>query len=460
MGTQEKTPDRGWLSGIAVIITITIAAATVMVFNAPGNPAQADPTIELESGADQLSAQHREAAKIEPSEQQMQRLAADNNAFACDMYAELASKEEGNLTYSPFSISFALAMVNAGARGNTKAEIKDAMHFTLDDAALVRAFGDQCYRFDQLTEKLRRQAGDDAANGIFAANSAWIDHSVDLVPAYEQVITDGFKALVRTIDFQDPPAVVKAINGWTAEQTRDKIPEVLGLADIKPTTVMALVSCLTFDLSWQENWHYLVEDGPFLLITGQPVEVPMLKTTWVAPLAITDTYSALNIPLRDRDMSLVLILPNELDGLAELESQLSGELIAAIGAELVPAEVTMTFPKFKLDDRIKVKPMLQALGINDAFTMAADLSGIGTAGGDELYVDEVIHGADTEVNEKGVGAAAATVVLIGRKGGPVYDEMPERQAEFTADHPFLFLIQDNVTGAVLFMGRVLDPTQG
>ncbi|MBN2082828.1 serpin family protein [bacterium] len=401
---------------------------------------------------------------------QMTALAGNNNDFGCDLYQRLVAEGE-NLTFSPFSISTALAMVYAGAKGNTKQQIKDVMRFDLPDEQLVKAFGDQCCRFDQVrgeshdyyeyAEELGMDADEASAGliigGVFTANSLWLADRFTIDKHYQRLVENDFNAKIETIDLGSAEAV-RRINAWTNAQTLGQVPQVVDQGVVNDDSAVVLVSCLTLDLGWPPNDTYDVKDLPFSVGRLSKPKVPMLTKSQKYPVAMTDDFTALSMPLCSNVISLLIILPNETFGIGDVENQLTGELLADINRHLKDTETDLFLPKFKITFDCQLIDNLAVMGITDAFSPArADLTGMGTSSRGNVFIGEIIHKVSTEVNEEGVGAAAATAV-IGYDSKVMFHEPPER-IEFKADHPFIFLIQDTETHAVLFMGRIVNPRQ-
>jgi serpin B len=388
----------------------------------------------------------------------MKSLAADNNAFACDLYQALRKSRTDNLTCSPFSLSLGMAMVYAGARGDTRQQIANGMHFTLSDTELVAAFADQCYRLNTGIGGTFEYGGKMCDSSVLTANSLWVDHSVELVPEYRQLINETLNAKVETVDFSNQKSVTAKVNEWTAIQTQGQLTDYVAANAIPPRAAFVLVNCVLLNAAWQINCSFPevdTQDAAFFLSGEEQVTVPMMEQEGPYRVAVADKFVALDMPLEfSRNVSFIVILPNEITGLDQLESELSAALLQEIRSNLSTTLVELYLPRFAIEGNIDADRALQALGIADVFSSKANLSGIGSCGINKLCLSKVIHNARTEVDETGVRAAAVSQ-LVGYALG--ISRPPPDKIVFRADHPFAFLIQDTETGAVLFMGRVLNP---
>jgi len=367
-------------------------------------------------------------------------LARDNNEFACDLHRELAASTGGNLTCSPYSVSVALAMVHAGAVGNSRDEITETMHFKLDGPELYEAFACQSKLIDE-------QAG-----GVLA-NSAWVDESFALEAEYERLIKGTFESELATVDFDQVSQAIDRINGWTRETTNDRIKEIVTESEVKSTTVLVLVNCIDLDMQWDVKFADRQAGYQFTLADGTQVPVELMRRKSKCGYTYTDEYTAVRLGFKAGDSrEMIVIVPNEHDGLAGLEAGLDAGFLAGLNEEFYPREVEAYLPPLAMESRHDLIPALKALGINDIFGMQADLSGISVSEGREIFVSAVVQQALTEVDEEGVKASAATAVSVSRKSAP------QPPAKLVADRPFMFIVQDSRTGAALFMGRVADPS--
>ena len=368
-------------------------------------------------------------------------LAAGNTAFAVDLYHQLRGAE-GNLFFSPYSISTALAMTYAGARGNTETQMAQALHFDLDQEALHSAFADLEAHLAQIQAK-----GDIA---LLVANALWPQVGYAFLAAFLDLCQRNYGVTITPVDYAaDQEAARQQINAWVEEKTRDKIKELLKPPHVTPLTTLILVNAIYFKGNWASQFDPEdTEDGPFYRLAGDAVKAPMMRQTARFGYHELDGLQVLELPYVGGDLSMLILLPQERDGLPALEAALTVDNLALWSQRLYPTKVQLVLPRFKLSGEFDLGETLEAMGMVDAFHGSADFSGM--TGQRDLFISAVVHKAFVDVNEEGTEAAAATAVMMARGFSP--------SPLFVADHPFLFLIRENSTGSVLFLGRVMDPT--
>jgi serpin B len=378
-----------------------------------------------------------------------QALQAGNTAFAADLYQTLRSEPAAqgkNLFFSPHSISLALAMTYAGARGNTATQMASALHYTLPQAQLHPAFN----ALDQALMSRGKTAK--APNGVpfrlNVANSVWGAPQTHFVPAFLDTLAESYGAGIRLTDFaRDPEAARKSINAWVAGQTADKIQELLTQGTIDQGTRMVLVNAIYFNAAWQTPFDAkATQAGTFHGANGD-VPAQLMSEVVEAPYAEGEGWQAVSLPYDGNELSFVAILPSDL---AKFEAGFTGEQANQIASSLSTAGVTLKLPKFKIPGAsFSLKTALEARGMTDAFSSdLADYSGM--ADKERLFLTDVVHQAFVSVDEKGTEAAAATAVIAAGTAAP------SKQVTLTLDKPFLFFVRDDATGAVLFLGRVLS----
>jgi serpin B len=364
-----------------------------------------------------------------------------NNAFALDMYQEAAGTE-GNLFFSPFSITAALSMVYAGAEGESEAEIASAMGVT-DEALWHDKLG---LLFDDLVGPHHRPYT------LSGANRVWAQEGLDVQASFEDLMAEAYNAPLERLDISaDPDKATDKINRWVSRQTRGFIPELFERGDISAATMLVLCNAVYFEGDWAEQFEEdQTSDGAFFTLDGGQVQASLMHHTASYGYAELDGLQVAELPYEGDELSMVVLLPEEDDGIYELEAELSPETLASWVDAIQPREVEMTLPSFTMDYELPLKDTLKALGIEQIFDAgAADLSGMVPGGG--LYIEAARHKAYVDVFEHGTRAAAATGF------GADLTAAPE-SIVFTADHPFVFLIRDMLTGSILFMGRVEDPS--
>lgn len=360
--------------------------------------------------------------------------ASANTAFACDLHRRLAG-EPGNLVLAPVSLSSALAMTWAGARGRTGSEMASVLHFPPGREALHASQA-------ALRASLTRAGEAD----LRIANRLWGQAGLGFRDDFLAVCRDYYGAGLATLDFAaDPGAARGAINAWIADRTAGRVPELLRPADVDPDTRLVLTNALVFTGRWERPFdREATGDRPFHLADGEAVPVATMMGQGRFGHAALDDLEALELPYAGGRLACVILLPRERDGLPRLESRLAPDSLAAWLAALRPEDVTVALPRLSLASRLDLARVLAAMGMASAFGRGADFSGM--TGRRDLFVDRVVHEVRLAVDEAGTEGAAATAVAM--KRGRVV---------FRADRPFLFLVRDRETGAVLFLGRVVDP---
>jgi serpin B len=380
----------------------------------------------------------------------LSELVEGNSAFAFDLYRFLVKQQEDdNLFYSPYSISLALAMTYAGARGETEAQMADALHFTLSQDDLHPAFNvlDQ-----ELAQRGEGAEGKDPEGfRLNIANAIWGQKDYPFLDTFLDALAENYGAGLRVLDFAGAPEESRvAINDWVSEQTEGKIENLIPQGLIGPLTRLVLTNAIYFNAAWANPFEEnATKEGPFTLLDGSEVTVPMMRQTESFGYTEGDDYQAVELPYDGREMSMVILLP-ETGAFETLEDSLELEQVQAIVENLEYGQVALTMPKFEFDSGFNLKDALMAMGMLAAFSAEADFSGM--TGDRALSIAEVIHKAFVSVDEEGTEAAAATAVVM------VESAMPGQPVEVTIDHPFIFLIRDIETGAVLFVGRVVDPS--
>ncbi|XXY46683.1 serpin family protein [Sorangium sp. So ce269] len=376
----------------------------------------------------------------------LKELVGGNTDFALALYQQLAGMP-GNLFYSPYSMSSALAMTYAGARGATETEMAGALRFTLPQERLHPAF-------NALDLALaRRGQGAEGKDGegfrLNVANALWGQVGSSFAPSFLDVLAESYGAGLHVVDFAQAPDEARGIiNGWVAERTEDRIKDILPEGAIQPATRLVLTNAVYFNAAWQFPFdEEETAPGDFTLVDGTAVSVPMMNGSAQVGYGEGDGYEALELPYDGGELSMVLVLPAE--G-GDLEAGLDRERLEGVIGSLGTRSVTMTLPKFKFESTLDLVPQLVELGMPIAFTGRADFSGIDGQGG--LFISDVLHKAFVSVDEAGTEAAAATAVVIGETSAP-------EPATIRFDRPFLLFIRDIETGAILFVGRVMNPSE-
>jgi serpin B len=369
-----------------------------------------------------------------------------NSEFAFGLYQ--AIREEGdNLFYSPYSISLALAMTYAGARGETEQQMADTLHFDLPQDRLHPAFN----ALDlELASRGQTAAEEEDRFQLNIANSIWGQAGYSFLPEFVDVLGQNYGAGLRALDFaQETEKSRGVINDWVRDETEGNIKDLLQPGVITPDTRLVLANAIYFNASWRFPFPKgSTHDGVFYLLDGSEVSAPMMNQTERFGYAQGDGYQAVELPYA-RGKASMLILLSDAGRFQEFESSLDAERLDAILQELESRNIALTMPRFSYDLHLSLAETLEGMGMHDAFGGAADFSAM--TGGRDLFIGAVEHKAFVSVDEIGTEAAAATAVVM------LESERPS-PIELTIDDPFIFLIRDTETRAILFVGRVLDPS--
>ena len=374
-------------------------------------------------------------------------LAAGNANFACDLY-KLLMADDGNLFFSPFSISQALAMTYSGARGNTETEIANVMHFTLGQTGLHPAFNKLDLELHSRAEHATTNGGDPFQLNI--ANSTWGQIGWSWQTPFLDTLSVNYGAGMRMVDYMtDPEACRITINDWVEDRTEDRIKDLIPQGLIDTMTRLVLVNAIYFKAAW--FWKFEEEftsPGDFFLLAGGTVTAQMMFECEDHGYMAGNGYKACDLLYDGGELSMTIILP-ESGRFEEIEASLDSDFINGINSGLQEKVVELTMPKFEYESEFSLTDTLQQMGMIDAFLPSiADFSGMD--GSRALYITDVVHKAFVAVDEEGTEAAAATAVIMGETS------MPETVV-FMIDRPFIFYIRDIPTGAILFIGRVVNP---
>ena len=374
-----------------------------------------------------------------------------NNAFAVDLYGALARTlaPSDNLAYSPFSVSTALDMAWSGAAGQTASQMATVLHLQGDPAVI----GTQ-------VQQLLGSLASSAANHLTftVGDSLWLNSNIAFSSAYLAQMRQYYGATAQSLSFADGPAVVSLINQWVADSTDQLIKGILGPRDVQPTSVAFLLNAVLLEAGWQSP--FLAQNTAQQAFTcgdGSVTTTAMMKQTNQYYYAEGPDAQVLEMPYQGGDFSLLVLLPTDGSSLTALESGLTPAGLDSRIRGLCPQLVAVKFPKLSLAlGPVNLVQELRGLGMTDAFTGTANFSPMSASGNSDFHIEIVKHAAVVQVDEGGIKAAAVTVIgyAINAVSGP-----PPNLVQFNANHPFLFLVRQNSTGSILFMGRVNNPNQ-
>lgn len=389
-------------------------------------------------------------ASISPSTMAQADIKASSNKFSLKLHQVLrgqASSAE-NLFYSPSSILVALAMTHLGARGNTAKQMSKSFHL---EEIPEKQLNEEFQKFLQSLNQSNARG-----NEIAMANRLFVQMGFEVSKQFQEESEKFFNAEAALVDYQkNSKGAREEVNKWVEEKTKNKIKDLIPEGMFGPDTRLTLVNAIYFKGSWMSQFDpNATQTGPFQLTSSQSIEVPMMYQSKKFKYFENQDLKCkmLELPYAGEKMSMIILLPDEVEGLSKLEESLSySKLDDSIGhlRKAREEEVEVTLPKFKLSEKFSLKEVLSKMGASDLFNPSkADLTGINKDG--QLFVSEVVHKAFVDVNEEGTEAAAATAVGIALMCMPM-------NPIFFADHPFLFLIRHNESGVILFLGRLANP---
>jgi serpin B len=371
-----------------------------------------------------------------------------NSELAFDLYAKLKDdpkikKDGGNLFFSPYSISTALATTWAGARGRTEKQMAEVLHFTLPQTQLHKAFGS--------LEKKLNEAGEEGRYQLSVANALWGQAGYNFLAEFLELTERSYGAGLREVDFVTQAEKVRLIiNAWVEEKTQEKIKDLIKPGVLDRLTRLVLTNAIYFKGDWANQFDKKqTRDEPFNLNRHKQVKVPMMHIKDKFKYWADDRLQVLQLPYEGEELSMVILLPVKADGLAEMEKTLTSENLEKWLKGLRKQEVMVSLPKFKMTTDFELSEYLKKMGMPDAFSGDADFSGM--TGDRSLFISNVIHKAFVTVDEEGTEAAAATAVTMRTTSVPAPPKL------FRADHPFIFIIKDNRSESILFLGRVMNP---
>ena len=389
------------------------------------------------------------------------------NQLGVDLYRQLGHGDE-NLCLSPYSIESALAMTFAGADGETRAEMARVLHFPNDGdsihasfSSLQRSLEEMRNKTAQIAEQSKKKSGPSEPITLSIANQLFAQSGYEFRDPFRELVQKFYGAPFETLDFKSNPEAARAhINKWVAGQTRDKIRDLIPQGGIKELTRLVLANALYLKAPWA--WEFndaFTKPKGFHVRGGAAVDVPTMNNRKTFGYAKRDGFAAVALPYSGSELQLIILLPDEVNGLAKLESKLSADVLAQC-AQLQPQDVDLELPKFKFTPpTIPLKENLEALGMKTAFDDPQ-----GSANFDKmsprkphqyLAISNVFHKTFIAVDEKGTEAAAATAVVMMEL--TARREVPREPIHVKVDRPFVYAIQHVPSGACLFIGRVTDP---
>jgi serpin B len=418
--------------------------AAVLLLAACAAPASSGSTLE---GIREVRAQDARSPARPAADPVVQSVVEADAAFALKLYQILAGDTTGNLFYSPYSISTALSLAYAGARGETARQLEGALAIAVDSAA----WHDGRNSVELALAAERKVPSTFVPLKLEPTNAIFGQDGFPFEADYLRILAADYGAGLQAVDFSQSEAARKLVNSWVNERTHDRIPELLPVGSVDASTVAVLVNAIYFKGNWLNQFDAKnTTDQPFHRLDGSDVTAHQMHGQLETSYVDGDGWQAVRLPYAG-DASMLLIVPGAGE-FAAVEGQFSTQMLAEVEAGARSADVNIDMPKWESASSIDLKPPLQAAGITDLFESGkADLTGMAANGG--LFVAAAVHQANITVDEQGTEAAAATALAVAGSA-------PAQIVTLSVDRPFLYLIRDDVTGEILFSGRVLDPTAG
>jgi serpin B len=388
------------------------------------------------------------------------QLVADNNAFAFDLYHQVASEHDGNLIFSPYSISQAFAMLYAGARGDTEQQMAEVFHFSLPQDRLHPAFNALDLNLQPVgalppTPTPAAWGSPPADVRLSIANALWGQTGYPFETTFLDSISLNYAAEIRSADFAaNPEAVRHEINTWVSDQTEGLINEIASPDAVNSNTRLALLNAIYFKGDWTWPFAGGTEDGPFTRLDGSQVSTPMMENSQAyLRCGKADTYHTIELTYGESENTAMMLFVPDAGQFEAFEATWDPEVFQQSQTDTFSTNMlTLTMPRFKFESDIDLAKSLSAMNLSLPFSGGADFSGISASG--SLYISSAVHKATITVHELGTEAAGTTAVFLEESG-----TTSECGFELAIDRPFIFAIYDTDTSAILFLGRVLDPSQ-
>ncbi|NTW43901.1 MAG: serpin family protein [Anaerolineaceae bacterium] len=448
----------GKLKFLVIVLTMILCGCQTELTTSPNNTSDlkiptSEPNqqpVEVKLTSKYLNSPLPRQTVLLQSDQQLDNFVQANNEFALAIFQQLRNENTGqNMIFSPHSISFALAMTYAGAGGQTADEMRMVLGISQDDLSFHQNWNTLDQWLANRTKEIQANSPD---YKLRLTNAVWAQQDYPFNSSYLDLLSTFYGSGLHTIDFSGLPEPSRLeINNWVAENTSQKIIELIPEGAIKPLTRMVLVNAIYLNAPWQQafNSEFTTKQS-FFKLDQQVVDVNMMEKTINLPYLVTDQVSMVEIPYIGDDLAMVLLMP-ESKSYDSFVSTLDESMISDLISQETWGEVELKIPRFKAENKFQLNNVLGKMGMKQAFDPnLADFSVM--AEGNDLYIDQVIHQAVIAVDETGTEAAAATAVIILGKGFN-----PSEPQKITFDHPFLFFIRDTKSGSILFLGQILNP---
>lgn len=398
-----------------------------------------------------LISSNRDRISVEADAQDFQDLAQNINRFGNDLYKSLANNNQENLFFSPYSISQALSMTLAGAQGETESEMANVLHFDLPQGDLHNRLNGLDQSLYQVPDYLKDQ---EDAFQLNIANAVWGQTGYPFKAAYLDLLAESYGEGIHLLDFVNAAEKARLkINDWVAQETNQKIQDLIPAGAIDSLTRLVLTNAIYFNAAWQQEFNEdLTQPADFYLSDQQVASVDMMEQKNRFNYQFTEEFQMAEIFYLNSRYSMVLLMPRQ-TSLAEFSQTFDYDRYVEILYGVKSGEMILKMPKFEYESSFSAGSVLKSLGINTPFTASADFGGMYEEGAQPLFISDVIHKAYVSVDEQGTEAAAATAVIVGATS----IQPEEDPIEMVFDHPFLFVIRDRQSGLILFMGNMVNP---
>jgi serpin B len=406
-----------------------------------------DPTQDPQGDEELRSTLSRNTSPSAPTDE-VKQVAGGNNAFALALYGQMKSASDDSFFFSPFSISQALAMTYAGALGTTESQMKSTLHYPLAQAALHPAFN----ALDlALASRGKGAKGKDGKGfRLNLSNALWVQQKYNVLTTYLDTLALNYGAGMRPLNFMDyPEPSRKTINAYVANQTEQKITELLPQGIITSGTRLVLTNTIYFNAAWADVFPTsLTSKAAFHRLDGTTATLATMTNVKTFPYVKGAGFEAVELPYDGKELSMLVIVPDS-GQFKTVEGAILKSGVDSIVSSLASTTLELTLPKWKLRSKLSAKAPLKALGMVEAFDAEkANFAGI-NGGTETLFIGDVIHEATVDVDEYGTEASAATAVVMVGSG---------MSQQMTVDRPFIFAIRDVATRSILFLGRLTNPT--
>ncbi len=411
--------------------SLLIAAVVLSLFSCGGTAtSKQQPAPRETEPAEDVTAQKENASNL--------------NAFTLALFRALRQGNDpgANTLASPYSVDTALAMVYAGAKGQTADEMREVLHYEANTPEFHRAMGD-----------LGRSLESSEEYQLHVANALWPHVRYTLLDSYLDLMREAYETDVTRLDYENNVELARqTINDWVEEKTEDRIEDLIPEGVLDSMTRLVLTNAIYFKGLWLSQFKKdNTSEAPFTLLDGSTRNVPMMKQRNDFRYFANDWLQAVDLPYTGERVAMTILLPRDATNLTQLESELSPQWLESTLAEMAEQEIDLSLPRFTMNAKSSLSDVLRGMGMTTAFSENADFSGM--SGVPDLFISDVIHQAFIEVNEEGTEAAAATGVVMKLTAAPM--EIPA----FVADHPFVFLLRDTKTGCILFTGVLAKPEE-